>query len=112
MGIFQLVLDPAGADLIFELHYEIRPGQITGLSSNVDTKFARQFRLVMIDPRTHAVLWSLTEVENNAVLQSNRNKNLDAAVAQLLADFKLLNQSNYTGPMPPSGKTRSSQEGK
>jgi hypothetical protein len=111
-GHFQLVLDPASSELILELHYEIRPGQITGPSSNVNTTFARQFRLVLIDPHTHAVLWSLTEAENNAILQSNRNKNLDAAVAQLLADFKALNQSNYSVPMPPSGKTRFSEEGK
>jgi hypothetical protein len=111
-GHFQLVLDPASAELILELHYEIRPGHITGASSSVNTTFARQFRLVLIDPRTHAVLWSLTEVENNAILQSNRNKNLDAAVAQLLADFKAINQSNYSAPMPSSGKTRFSDEGK
>ena len=111
-GRFQLVLDPGSADLVLELHYEIKPGKISGPHSDVDTSFARQFRLVLIDPRTHTVLWNLTEAENNAVFQSNRNKNLDAAVAQLLADFKALNQNNYSAPIPPTGKTRLSQEGK
>ena len=97
-GHFQLVLDPANADLILELHYEIRPGKIAGPHSDVDTSFARQFRLILIDPRTHTVLWNLTEAENNAVFQSNRNKNLDAAVAHLLADFKALSQSSSEPP--------------
>jgi hypothetical protein len=112
-GRFQLVLEPAAADLVLELHYELRPGEgDRGPHPVVDTAFARQFRLVLLDPRTHTVLWSLTEVENNAILQSNRNKNLDAAVAQLLADFKSLLQSvpatSSTGPR----KTRFSDEGK
>jgi hypothetical protein len=109
-GHFQLVLTPASADLVLELHYEVRPGGITGPHSAVSTSFARQFRLVMIDPRTHTILWNLTEAENNAVFQSNRNKNLDAAVAQLLADFKEL-ATGITAPTAPN-KTRLSDNNK
>jgi hypothetical protein len=110
-GHLQLVADPGDADLVLELHYEIRPGTITGPSSNVNTTFARQFRLILIDPHTHTILWSLTEAENNALLQSNRNKNLDAAVMLLLADFKALHAGTYSAPIPPGGKTRFSQQG-
>jgi len=111
-GRFQLVLDPASADLVLELHYEVRPGGITGPHPAADTAFARQFRLVLIDPRTHTVLWNLTEAENNAILQSNRNKNLDAAVALLLADFQAISQNTpLTSPASPK-KTRFSDEGK
>jgi hypothetical protein len=92
-GRYQIVLDPATADLVLELHYEIRPGKITGPHSDVGTSFARQFRLILIDPHTHTLLWNLTETENNAIFESNRNRNLDTAVAHLLADFKALNQS-------------------
>jgi hypothetical protein len=109
---YQLVLDPAAADLVLELHYEVRPGGITGPHSAVDTSCARQFRLVMIDPHTHTILWNLTEVENNAVFQSNRNKNLDSAILQLYADFKLLSQTSTVNPATSPKKTRLSDEGK
>jgi len=109
---FQLVLDPAAADLVLELHYEVRPGGITGPHSEVSTSFARQFRLVLIDPHTHTILWNLTEAENNAVFQSNRDKNLDAAVLQLYADFKLLSRNSTVNPATSPKKTRLSDEGK
>jgi len=97
----QLVLDPAGADLVLELNYELRPGAVSGPHASADTPFARQFRLVLLDPRTHTVLWSLTEAENNAIFQSNRNKNLDSAIVNLLADLKALRASaNSNNPAP------------
>jgi len=108
-GHFQLVADPSAADLVMELHYEIRPGYVTGSSAVVDTRFARQFRLVLIDPHTRTILWSLTEQENNAIFQSNRNKNLDEAVALLLADFRSLHNGAYSAPIPASGKSRFGQ---
>jgi hypothetical protein len=98
----QMVLDPAKADLVLELNYELRPGAVSGPHAASDTAFARQFRLVILDPHTHTVLWSLTEAENNAVFQHNRNKNLDNAVVDLLADFKALRLSaNPNAPTPP-----------
>ena len=109
---YQLALDPAAADLVLELHYEIRPGNVTGPHSSVDTSFARQFRLVLIDPHTHTILWNLTEAENNAILQSNRNKNLDAAVLQLYSDFKALDQYSAVNPATSPKKSRLSDEGK
>jgi hypothetical protein len=108
---YQLVLDPGAADLVLELHYEVRPGEIVGHNS-VDTAFARQFRLVLIDPRTHTILWNLTEVEDNAILQSNRNKNLDAAVHQLYYDFNGLTQASAVNPATSPQKQRFSDEGK
>jgi hypothetical protein len=109
---YQLVLDPAAADLVLELHYEVRPGAVTGPHSSVNTSFARQFRLLLIDPRTHTILWNLTEVENNAVFQSNRNKNLDAAVLQLFVDFKDLSQNSTVNPATSPKKSHPSDEGK
>ena len=98
--------------LILELHYEIRPGEIVGPNTPVNTPFARQFRLVLIDPHTHTVLWNLTELENNAVFQSNRNKNLDAAVFQLYLDFSALSQSSAVNPATSPRKQHLPDEGK
>ena len=92
---FTLVGDPASAELILEMHYEIALGQSFG--QNVP----RQFRLVLIDPHTHVILWSLTERTNYAVRQSNRDKNLDETVDHLVADFSAVTQSQ-----PPTNKSR------
>ena len=99
LGRFQLTTDPNQADLILELHYEIDLGQ--ALASNDSHRSVRQFRLVLIDPKSHAVLWSLTERTNYALLQKNRNSNLDETVATLLQDFDSL-----TSAKPPNNKSK------
>ena len=95
----QLVEDPSEADLVLELHYEIDLGQ--SIASNDSRKSVRQFRVVLIDPHTHVVLWSLTERTNYAVFQKNRNKNLDETVGTLVADLGSLLSSQ-----PPNNKSR------
>ncbi len=98
---FQLVHDPNKADLVLEMHYEVNLGQAVG--SNDSNRSVRQFRVVLIDPRSHTVLWTLVERTNYAIFQSNRNKNLDETVAALVHDFDLLVS---TTPVPPSNKSR------
>lgn len=98
---FKLVDDPNRADLILEMHYEVNLGQAVG--SNDSNRSVRQFRMVLIEPRSHTVLWTLVERTNYALLQSNRNKNLDETVAALAHDFDLLVSPT---PVPPSNKSR------
>jgi hypothetical protein len=88
LGRFQLVTDPNAADLVLELHYEIDLGG--SLVSTKNDRSVRQFRVVIEDPHTRIVLWSLTERTNYALLQKNRDKNLDETVAALVKDFALL----------------------
>jgi hypothetical protein len=99
IGRYQMVLDPAAADLVLELHYEIDLGQ--SIASNDSRRSVRQFRVVIIDPHTHTVLWSLTERTNYATFQKNRNKNLDETVSTLVADF-----ASLTSAQPPNNKSR------
>jgi len=98
LGRFTLVLDPADADLVLELHYEIALGQSVVSGGNA----ARQFRVVIEDPHSHIVLWSLTERTNYASLQKNRNKNLDETVGVLVSDFNLLAAAQ---PVAPNNKS-------
>ena len=92
---FQLVADPAAADLILELHYEIGLGQ--AVASHDSNSSVRQFRVVLLDPHTHVALWSLTERTNYATFKNNRNKNLDETVTKLAADFSSLTSSQPPG---------------
>jgi hypothetical protein len=98
---FQQVADPNQADLILELHYEINLGQ--AVASGDTNRSVRQFRVVLIDTHSHAVLWTLVERTNYAIRQSNRNKNLDETVSDLVRDFDLLVSPT---PIPPSNKSK------
>jgi hypothetical protein len=95
---FELVLDPKDADLVLELHYEIG----FGASVNSGQPTPRQFRVVLEDPKTRIILWSLTERTNYAVFQKNRDKNLDETMGALINDFSLL-----TAPQPIAPNNRS-----
>ncbi|ADV81961.1 hypothetical protein [Terriglobus saanensis] len=97
---FQLVADPNAADLVLELHYEISPGQ--SIASGQGSGGFRQFRVVLQDPHSHIVLWSLTERTNYAVRQKNRDKNLDETIAALVKDFDSLVSPQ---PVPPKNKS-------
>ena len=92
---FQLVATPQTADLVLEMHYELTPGQTAGHDD------PRRFRVLLIDPQTHVILWSLTERTNYAALQRNRDRNLDEMVAHLATDFDAL-----TSAQPPSNNSR------
>jgi hypothetical protein len=101
LGRFTLVLDPNEADLVLELHYEIALGQ--SVISSGGSNAARQFRVVIEDPHSRIVLWSLTERTNYAVRQINRNKNLDETIGVLVNDFNLLAAPQ---PVAPNNKSR------
>ena len=48
------------------------------------------FRLVVLDRKTHYVLWALTESVEAAALQKTHDRNFDNALTNLLADLKRL----------------------
>ncbi len=96
---FTLVADPSQADLVVELHYEI---SLAGSKVSGDDS-SRQFRAVLIDGKTHVVVWSLTEKSNYAVFQKNRDKNLDTVVEALVKDFAAVVSSQ---PAPPSNNSK------
>lgn len=95
---FELVGEPAQSDLVVELHYEFSLGGGVNGGSNTP----RQFRVILIDPKTHTILWSITERTNYAVLQKNRDKNLDETITVLLKDF-----ADITGPNSVAPSNRS-----
>jgi hypothetical protein len=94
---FTLVSDPAQADMIIELHYEIDLGgsKVSGGDS------ARQFRAVLFDAKSHTLVWSITERTNYATFQKNRDKNLDTAMTALVSDFAALVSGN-----PPNNDSK------
>ena len=56
-----------------------------------------QLRLAIRDPKTHAVLWALTEQAEPANRKATYYKNFDQALARLVADMQRLTAPSTTG---------------
>jgi hypothetical protein len=82
-GQREIVSSPADADLVLEISWVLSD---TGLRLQV----LGQLRLLMIDPKTHITLWSVTEYVRGAVLLSNRDKNFDQAMNTIAGRAKTL----------------------
>ena len=55
-----------------------------------------QFRLSLIDPKTHITLWAFVEHAGGAARQSNRGKNFDIALSKIVSDFRNLTERTRT----------------
>ena len=89
---YQLVADPAQAELVLELRLTApngpqSPNKATGASDPLP-----MLRLVIYDRPTHYVLWALTESIAPADLQKNHDRNFDNALATIADDLKRLSQ--------------------
>jgi hypothetical protein len=82
-GRYEIVSSPADADLVLEISWVLTD---TGLRLPV----LGQLRLVVVDPKTHITLWSLTEYVRGAILLGNRDKNFDQAMNTIVGRLKVL----------------------
>ena len=85
-GKYQLVSDPAMADLIFEMHYT----ETTYVTDRSPNSVKGKIRLIIFDQKTHFVLWSATEMVDGALFQKNFDKNVDASAAGIVEDLKMI----------------------
>jgi hypothetical protein len=95
---YQLVTDPAQADLVLELQFT---AQASLPSADKVTSLAKplpMLRLVIYDRATHFTLWALTESVEPALLQKNHDRNFDTAVAALADKLKNLGQPTTATP--------------
>ena len=94
-GRYELVGAPGDADLLFEIRFTVPP--IAGAVSRGDTIVGKpydpQFRLEIRDPKTNALLWAFTEHFQWAILQGNRDRNFDQALARIVSDVQGLGPS-------------------
>lgn len=82
-GRYELVSSPSDADLVLEISWSLED---TGLRLPV----LGVLRVVVVDPRTHIRLWTLSEHVRGAVLLSNRDKTFDEAMNTLIGRMKSL----------------------
>jgi hypothetical protein len=87
-GRYELVASPADADLVFEIRLTVTSMQPTGGLAGASAESDSQLRIVIRDVKTHELLWALTEHVELAVLQSNRDKNFEQALAAVVAEVQ------------------------
>jgi hypothetical protein len=87
-GRFELVAAPGDADLIFEIRLTIFQLQRERVLTDDGPATDSQFRVVIRDAKTHETLWGLTEHARGAVLQGNRDKNFEEAMAAVVAELQ------------------------
>ncbi len=106
-GRYELVAVPADAELVFEISFatpilgeNVSGGGGTAVSNR--TLKDPQLRLAIRDLKTHVLLWTFTEHVQPALLQGNRDKNYDQAMAALVNDIK-----NVAGQPAPTASSPS-----
>ena len=87
-GRFELVNDPAQADLVFELRLHAPNGPQNADKTKGASDPLPMFRLTILDRKTHYVLWALTESIERANLQKTHDHNFDDALGLLGGDLK------------------------
>ena len=89
-GRYVCVTDPAEADIVFELQLSAPNGHSDANKQKGASDPLPMFRLVILDRKTHYVLWALTESVEAAALQKTHDRNFDSALAALVSDLKRL----------------------
>jgi hypothetical protein len=87
-GKYQIVDDPAKADLVLELQLLAPNGPTNANKYEGASDPLPMFRLVIYDRRTHYALWALSESIEPANLQKTHDHNLDMALDALMDDLK------------------------
>jgi hypothetical protein len=88
MGRYEIVGDPAQAELVLELQLSAPSGPQSPNKQNGASDPLPMFRLVIYDAKTHYILWALTESIDPALQQKTHDRNFDEALANLVEDFK------------------------
>ena len=84
-GRYDLAASPAAADLVLEIHFTC-PLYFDEKVTQIDA----QLRLLIRDAKTNTILWGFTEHLGSAFRQSNRDKNFDQALGNLVDDLRKL----------------------
>jgi hypothetical protein len=106
-GRYQLVASPGDADLVLAISFSnqfVGDKDPRGKGSPLTGRSLTdpQFRLTIVDPGTRVTLWTFTEHVQFAVLQGNRDKNFDQALAALVNDLR--NAAGQLAASSPAAK--------
>lgn len=88
-GRYELVNDPAEADVVMEIQFHVERPVLKG-NTLTSSDYDPEFRLTIRDPKTNVLLWGFTEHAQWALLQGNRDRNFDAALGKIVGDVQAL----------------------
>jgi hypothetical protein len=91
-GRYTIVSTPREADLVLEISLADPITSVSGSKeSGCDSFNTPQFRLALLDPKTHILLWVIRSKQINMNgLQKTRDKKIEDALDKLVVDLKAL----------------------
>lgn len=89
-GRYELVSTPADADLIFEIHFTVGMGPTSIINGSGSLSKVMQFHVIVLDPKTHVLLWEITQPLQGANRVETGRKNFTQAMANLVGSVKKL----------------------
>jgi hypothetical protein len=88
-GQYQLVATPADADLVLQISFADPLTDVGGSKdSGSVSSTTPQLKLVLLDPKTNIVLWTLNEKTSIGHLQKGRDQALADSIGKLVTDLK------------------------
>ncbi len=87
-GRYELVSTPGESDMVLDIRLEVTPSAF------------EQFRLVLLDPKTHIALWTLSESFVGSGTKNTRDKKFDDTIDKLVGDLKALTAQPATASNP------------
>jgi len=102
-GRYELVGAPSDADILIEILFTVpRIDQrvVRGEAVLMPIPYDPQFRVVIRDPKSSALLWVFTEHAEWAILQRNRDRNFDHTLAKVVSDMQSLSASGDSANKP------------
>jgi hypothetical protein len=91
LGQYEIESAPGDSDLVLQISF-IDP--ITGVSGTKESGCSSsnnpQIKLILLDPKTRIILWTMDEKASTAHLKAGRDKSLEEAINRLVSDLKAL----------------------
>jgi hypothetical protein len=84
-GRYELVAAPGEADMVLQISFDTPMSVMSGNSIS-----SPQIKLLLLDPKTHIILWRLDEESSTAHMTNGRDKCLVDAINKLVVDLKAL----------------------
>jgi hypothetical protein len=101
-GQFQLVTNPANADLVLEIRLVAPYGPQQPSKQNGASDPLPMFRLTVYDARSHFVLWTMNSSVGFAFLQKTHDRNFDMALNDVVSQFlSIAGKPPLTAPPAP-----------
>lgn len=99
-GAFQLVSDPADADLVLEIQLSAPAGPSRDSKQLGAADPVPMFRLVAYDRKSHYILWTETSSIELAFLQKTHDRNFDQALSSVVNLFLQACGKPLSSPQP------------